>query len=116
MIEVKDIVVDVEATLGSPLWLVDKRPLFEYRDGVRGNQTGWTFSVVAPSRRMKKLNVKIEDLTQDVEIGNDIVEVEFKNLAIKLYRTKDGCGISAAAEAIKAVPPKSAGGQGNGHH
>lgn len=101
MLRISDLRIDT-SSIGEML-LVEIRPQNEYKDGIRSEKIiGYKYIVACREYGLRKLAVKIEGRKLfDDEILKDLPEVEFLNLEIKIYQTKDSCGISATASGIK---------------
>lgn len=84
---IKNIIVDVEATLGKKLLLLDIRPLASYHEGVKGNQEGLTFTVLSEKMNFEKVDVKVSGILKPpFEFRGTPVPVEFDGLEGKLWQ------------------------------
>lgn len=57
---VTDLSIDTQKTLGSPMLLLDIHPVFEYTDGKKSDTViGYKYVICLPSRMYEKISVKI---------------------------------------------------------
>lgn len=102
--EVRDLIIDAEATVGDGLLLVDILPVFVYENGKRtDNISGYRYVVVMPTRAFDRLSVKIAGEKQLDLLGDEYPVVEFDGLEIKVLWTPDGYRPFAQAAAIREV-------------
>ena len=107
MIKVTDIKIDVPATVGNKLLLVDIKPRYEYDNNQRtSNITGYGYTVVLPDKAFEKLTVKI-DGKQQMDITDGYVDVNFANLELYIYWTQGQYAVGARATGIHAVHNKT---------
>ena len=84
---IKNIVVDVEATLGKKLLLLDVRPYASYHEGVKGEQEGLTFTVLSEKMSFEKVDIKVAGILKPpFEFRETPVAVEFDGLEGKLWQ------------------------------
>ena len=61
MVKVTDVKIDVPATVGNKLLLVDIKPRYEYDNNQRTDKVaGYGYTVVLPDKAFEKLTVKID--------------------------------------------------------
>ena len=102
--EIKDLVIDAERTVGENLMLVDILPVYVYEAGKRtDNISGYRYVVARPSRAFDKISVKIDGVKQLELPENDYPIVEFEELEIRIYWSPDGYRAGASATGIKTV-------------
>ena len=102
---VLDVTIDADATVGKTLLLTSVRPYYAYK----GNQkldkiAGYRYEIAMAERKFEKLSVKIEG-EQRVTVSDsvDYLPVIFENLQLKLYFISEVCNIVATASNIKVV-------------
>ena len=84
---IKNIVIDVEATLGKKLLLLDIRPYARYLGGIKGEQQGLTFTVLSEKMNFEKVDVKVSGILKPpFEFNSTPVPVEFDGLEGKLWQ------------------------------
>ena len=84
---IKNIVVDVESTLGKKLLLLDVRPYASYHEGVKGEQEGLTFTVLSEEMNFEKVEVKVAGILKPpFDFNGTPIPVEFDGLEGKLWQ------------------------------
>lgn len=84
---IKNIVIDVEATLGKKLLLLDIRPYARYLEGIKGEQEGLTFTVLSERMSFEKIDVKVSGILKPpFEFNGTPIPVELDGLEGKLWQ------------------------------
>ena len=107
MVKVTDVKIDVPATVGNKLLLVDIKPRYEYDNNQRtSNITGYGYTVVLPDKAFEKLTVKI-DGQQQMDITDGYVNVNFTDLELYIYWAQGQYTVGARATGIHTVNNKA---------
>ena len=100
-----DVVIDANASVGKNLLLTDVRPYYAYA----GNQkldkvVGYRYDVVLTEKKFEKLSVKVEG-KQKVELSDsvDYLPVVFDDLKLRLYTVSGGYNIAATANNVRVI-------------
>ena len=98
-----DLIIDSEKTVGKKLLITDVRPYYSYDGNQRLDKiAGYRYEVTLPERKFEKLSVKIAGNQRiALEDNQDYMPVVFEELQLKLYRTPSGYNIAATASNIK---------------
>lgn len=105
--KITEIRIDPKRTLGEKLWVVDVKPVYEYRDGRRmENILGYRYETVLPERKMDKLSVRIDGPAL-LEPPNGFYEVAYDNLEVFIYWLKGDYNIGAKATGIRVLKDKT---------
>ena len=109
--EIKNLIIDANRSVGKNLVLVDVAPIKSYVDGRRMNEvSGYRYTVALPDKAFDKLVVKIDGEQQlDKPVEGNYPKVVFVGLELNLYWTPEGHKVSAKADDIKAVEGKGKG-------
>lgn len=109
--EIKNLIIDANGSVGNNLVLVDVAPIKAYVDGRRTDQvSGYRYTVAMPDKAFDKLVVKIDgELRIDKPQEGNYPKVVFEGLDLSLYWSPDGHKVSAKADDIKAVEGKGKG-------
>lgn len=103
MLNIRDLKIDV-ASLGRTMLLVEVRPVQEYKDNKpTGEVIGYRYDVCLPTHKLEKLSVKIDGKQLMETPENGAVEVQFTDLEVGAYSTRDGVVITAKATGITKV-------------
>lgn len=106
MLNIRDLKIDAEATLGAKKLLVEIMPVYEYQDNRRTDRiVAYRYVVALPEKAFEKIGVRI-DGPQLIEAPNGFAEVNFHGLELTAYESKDKVVISAKATGISQVNPK----------
>lgn len=101
----KNLVIDVEKTVGSKLLLLGVRPYAGYKEGVKGEQEGLAFNCLSEAMEFEKVDIKISGLFQlPFEFDGTPVPVEFEELDGKIWQDWNSKGevkISLTAKGIR---------------
>lgn len=101
--KVTDLVVDVNATLGRKLWVVEVIPAYEYKDGKRTEKvTGYRYMTVLPERKLDKIAIRIDGPAQ-LETPNGYIEAAFEGLEVSVYWKHGEYDVSVKATKVKAL-------------
>lgn len=101
----KNIVIDTEATVGNKLLLLEVRPCFTYKEGVKGEQEGLTFTVLSERMNYEKANIKIAGITNPPFEFNAPIPVQFEGLEAKLWQDWNEKGMVKISFTAKNVKP-----------
>ena len=83
----KSIVINAEETVGNKLLLLDVRPYASYKEGVKGEQEGLTFTVLSEKMNFEKVDVIISGILKpSFEFNGTPLPVEFDGLTAKLWQ------------------------------
>lgn len=106
----KNLVIDVEKTVGNRLLLLGIRPYASYKEGVKGEQEGLTFNCLSESMNYEKVDIKIAGILQSpFEFDGTPVPVEFEELNGKVWQdwsNKGAVKLSVTAKGIKPIENK----------
>lgn len=99
------IVINVDETIGKKLLLLDVRPYASYKEGVKGEQEGLSFTVLSEKMNYEKVDIKISGLLKpSFEYDGTPLPVEFDGLEGKLWQdwsNKGAVKLSLSATAIR---------------
>lgn len=59
---IKAIVVDMKSTIGEKPLLIETRPFYGYKDGIKGEQEGITITVLSENAGYEKVDIKLPGL------------------------------------------------------
>ena len=109
--EIKNLVIDANRSVGKNLVLVDVAPIKSYIDGRRTDEvSGYRYTVAMPDKAFDKLVVKIDgELRIDNPVEGNYPKVVFEGLDLSLYWSPEGHKVSAKADDIKALEVKGKG-------
>lgn len=106
----KNLIIDVENTIGNKLLLLGVRPYAGYKEGVRGEQEGLVFNCLSETMGYEKIDIKVAGLLQvPFEFNGSPVLVEFEGLEAKVWQdwgNKGEVKLSVTAKAIKPLAAK----------
>lgn len=107
MLNVLDVVIDADKTVGHKLLLTNIRPYYEYNGAEKSDKViGHKYEIVLPERRYEKISVKIEGHQRlDMAEDSDCIPIILDDLCIKIYWMAGNYKLSATASNIR-VPPK----------
>ncbi len=101
----KSIVINAEETVGNKLLLLDAKSYASYKEGVKGEQEGLTFTVLSEKMNFEKVHIKIAGLLKpSFEFNGTPLPVEFDGLEGKLWQdwsNKGAVKLSLSATAIR---------------
>ena len=102
MLNIRDLKID-NASLGTPMLLVEVIPAYEYQDKQRTDKiAGYRYVVCLVAHHLEKLSVRI-DGPQLMEQPDSFVEVEFDDLEVRAYESQGKVNFTAKATNIRAV-------------
>ena len=102
MLNMRDIKVDVQETVGAPLFLVKEAPTFAYENGTPTQRVdGTRYTVACPGAGMQTLAVKVPGPQTLTRGDRAIVPVAFDNMEIYVYYRDGKPMIGARAAAIR---------------
>lgn len=101
MLNVRDLKIDADTTLGAKKLLVEISPIYEYKDNKRMDKIrGYRYIVALPERAFEKIGVRI-DGPQLIDIPDSgFVEVAFQGLELAAYESAGKINITAKATGI----------------
>ena len=100
MLNIKDVVIDANRTLGNTMLLTEVRPYYEYKDGVKSDTVaGYKYSVCR-KKDLEKIAVKVPGKQQIEAPKEGYIEVKFNDLAMTLYMMDGKPQVTASASAI----------------
>jgi len=101
----KCLAIDMKQTIGETLLLLGIRPYMSYKEGIRGDQEGLTFTVLSETLGYEKVDVKISGLLEvPFPFDGNPVPVTFEGLEGKLWQDWSAKGevkLSLSAKGIK---------------
>lgn len=105
-LNIRDLVIDAEATLGKHPLLTGVKNVYEYKGDIRTDKViGYKYELALPDHNLDKIDVKIlgeKQLEKDEEAG--FSEVKLVGLTMGLYRSdKGGYNIYCNADGIELV-------------
>lgn len=107
----RNLVIDVDATIGDKLLLLGVRPYAGYREGVKGQQEGLTFNCLSETMNYNKIDVKIAGLMKPpFEFDGTPIPVKFEELSGKIWQdwgNKGEVKLSITAKSIKPIETKA---------
>lgn len=105
---IKNLIIDVEATIGRKLLLLGVRPYASYKEGVKGEQEGLTFNCLSEEMDFEKIDIKVAGLLQPpFEYDGTPIQVEFDGLEGKVWQDWSNKGEVKLSITAKAVTPVS---------
>lgn len=106
----KDVKLDIEQTIGNKLLVLEIRPYAEYKEGVKGEQAGLTFTCLSETMNYEKVDIKVAGLLQPpFEFDGTPVPVAFDGLEGKVWQdwgNKGEVKLSITASSIKPLSEK----------
>ena len=97
---IRDLVIDAKATIGENLICVDVVEKAVYKDGVKTDETIYSYDIVCIDRKMLHINVKIPGKQLISLDGKDVVYVSLTGLVIKPYLMNNQLNFTATATSI----------------
>lgn len=106
MLNLSDLIIDPRS-VGKRLFLVNVKPVYEYRDGHRVSDevVGFKYDIAMPEHQMEKLSVRIDGKCR-MDEPESFEPVVLEGLKLSLYWTPNGHQIRATATGIKPVSGK----------
>ena len=106
MLNIRDLKIDANTTLGSKKLLVDVVPVYEYQNNQRTDKiVAYRYITVLPEKSFEKIGVRI-DGPQLMENPDGYVEVIFHGLELSAYESGGKVNIIAKATGISQANPK----------
>lgn len=105
-IQVRDLVIDNEKTVGENLLLTDVFPTYKYDQGIKTEEiVGYTYVVLLASRQYQQLRIKIPGNCQIEQslLHNSTPRVHVQGLKLTPYAMNGRTGVAAKAEAIEII-------------
>lgn len=100
---ITNIIIDTERTLGKQALLVDVNPVFKYENGRRTDTIeGYRYDTVFPGAGFEKVAVKIPG-TQQLDKPQGHANVSFEGLELYIYWRNDGYAVGARANGIHII-------------
>lgn len=102
------LVIDVEKTIGDKLLLLGVRKYKEYKEGVKGEPIGLTFTCLSETMNYEKVDIKVAGLMQ-FEFDGTPVPVAFDGLNGKIWQdwgNKGEVKLSITASSIRPLSEK----------
>lgn len=98
---IQDLIIDANATVGKKLLLTEVLPSFKYENGKRTDEVnGFKYVVAMAERHLEKLSVKIDGDLQLEMPENDYPLVRFEGLELSVYRIANEYRVAAKAKSI----------------
>ena len=105
---IKNLIIDVDATIGRKLLLLGVRPYAGYKEGVKGEQEGLTFNCLSETMGFEKIDVKIAGILQPpFEFDGTPIAVEFDGLEGKVWQDWSNKGEVKLSITAKDIRPTS---------
>lgn len=102
--EIQDLKIDANATVGKKLLLTEVLPSFKYEKGTRTDEvSGFKYVVAMAERHLEKLSVKIDGDLQLEMPENDYPLVKFDGLELSIYKIANEYRVAAKAKSISQV-------------
>lgn len=102
--------LDISQTLGEKLLALEIRPYAEYKEGIKGEQAGLTFTCLSETMNYEKVDIKVAGLLQPpFEFDGTPVPVAFDGLEGKVWQDFNNKGevkLSITAQAIRPLSTK----------
>ena len=106
MLNIRDLKVDANATLGSKKLLVDVLPVYEYQNNQRTDKiVAYRYITVLPEKSFEKIGVRI-DGPQLIDTPDGFAEVIFHGLELAAYESGGKVNIIAKATGISLANSK----------
>lgn len=105
-----NLVIDVNETVGNKLLLLEVRPYASYKEGVKGEQEGLTFTCLSERMNFEKIDVKIAGILKPpFDFNGKPVPVELEGLDGRLWQDWSNRGtvkLSLTATGIRQAETK----------
>lgn len=99
--DIRNVIIDAYATVGSGLMLVETAPYYSYIDNKRSDEImGYRYVVVMPQHNLDKLAIKIPGPLQCEKPEGHYPAVEFSGLHLKVFWSPEGYKVAAEADGI----------------
>lgn len=101
---IQDLIINANATVGKKLLLTEILPSFRYENGKRTYEViGFKYVVAMAERQLEKISVKIDGDLQLEMPENDYPLVKFDGLELSVYRIANEYRVTAKANSISIV-------------
>lgn len=105
-IQIRDLIIDTEKTIGESLLSTGIFPTFKYVDGLKTEDViGYTYVVLLASRNFQQLRIKIPGACQIEQriLQDHSPRVHVEGLQLIPYTMNGRSGVAAKAEAIEVI-------------
>lgn len=103
--QLKDLVFDVEQTVGNNFFAINVCESQKWVNGVITDVVdGWKVTIVMPEKGYEKAVVKVAQKPDDRILNSKNCLVEFDNLEVVLYSLNDRVCVSFKADAVRPKP------------
>lgn len=106
----KYLVIDTTQTIGEKLLLLEIRPYADYKEGIKGEQAGLTFTCLSEKLNYEKVDIKVAGILQPpFEFDGTPVAVAFDGLNAKVWQDWNNKGelkLSITADGIRPLAEK----------
>lgn len=103
----KNLIIDVETTIGKKLLLLGVRPYAVYKEGVKGEQEGITCNCLSETMGFEKIDIKVAGIMQlPFEFDGTPIPVGFDGLEGKVWQdwsSKGEVKLSVTAKGIRPI-------------
>ena len=100
------VVIEADETIGNKLLLLEIRPYYAYKEGVKGGQEGLTFNVLSEKLGYEKVDIKVAGITNPpFEFSGTPIPVQFEGLEAKLWQDWGNKGAVKISLTAKNVRP-----------
>lgn len=108
MLNIVDIIIDSEKTVGKNLLLTAIRPYYEYNGAKKSdNIIGYKYEIVMPERKFEKINVKIVGTQRiDFDETSSCLPIILEGLQLKVYWMSGTYNLTATANNVKVSSKK----------
>lgn len=99
--DIKNLKIDINATLGTKYWLTNIYPVNVYKNNKRTDEIcGYRYMIVLPDKGLDKIGVKI-DGERRMDVPENFVPVEFDGLELYMYWMDGKPQVGARAKDIR---------------
>lgn len=107
---IKHLVINIPETIGDKLLLLGVRPYAEYKEGIKGEKAGLTFTCLSETMNYEKVDIKVAGLLQPpFAYDGTPIPVQFEGLSGKVWQDWSNKGevkLSLTAENIRPLAAK----------
>lgn len=104
---VRNVVIDAQATCGKTAIVTGVRPKYKYVDGKRTTeQDGYAIACVLPDRGYDDLVVSVPDIPEGLAQLHGNPTVQFDGLTMSIYGRPDDLRVAARASAVRIIDSK----------
>ncbi len=105
--DISKVVINIKETMGERPLLIDYRPSFAYKDGIKGEQDGLKVTCLSEKMGYEKVDIKLPGmLSLPFEFDGNPMQVEFEEISGKLWQDWSNKGtikLSVSANGIKPL-------------